>query len=924
MGNRGFCCLLTLLFLLLAAISFSQETELKKADEYYWIDKDSSAHYFDLAFKNAIKEADSLLAFKLLCEKTALYSFHRDIENEKNSLYLADSFYLKISDTINKLPEANTLKYYYWYNKGSYYYNLQNYTDSRDFFFKLLNDIEKISYKSKDTDYSEFEKAANSFIATTYRYELKFDIAEEFYQRNLRLHRKYNHDDEAIYDTKNLIASLKAAKEEYSVSNKYAKESIAWMLNSNNEGLNNGIVSTSILLANNYLKTNQPDSAQYVVNRIKLKFPKAHNFTIQLLLMEAGIAKQKKEYRRALGHYQKALQLAMEKRIGDEVARIYQDIGELHYDAGAYEKAVTAFQKGAAYFELGPTKLIENRKGPAASNRIASFPILLGLSQAYGLKKNDTAFKKQLAIGNTAITELLDLKTTFYDDADKQTLVENVLPIFENSIEASYQCYQHEKQPAYIDTAFTFFERSKGSVLLDALHKNRASSYAGVPSELLEQEKILKVSIADATRAVKEGDSLASEQLFALRREHEELLSLLEKEHPKYFELKYDKTIASLKEVQGKLGKRQTAISYFFGEGAVYIIRISKKDKALHKVPISKEAIEQIKLFKQDLGNPQSNLQALNNNAFNIYKKFVAPALSGIETEALLIMPDGILQAIPFGALNTNLENTKYLVKEYSISYSNSATLWLRLDTPKKTKPSYFALAPSFKENRSIEDITFAPLPTSSREVDVLAAYFKGNVVQDNAATLSAFKNGLENHNILHLATHARTNDKFPEYSFLAFSPDGNKQSLLYINDLYALDIPADLVTLSACETGLGELQKGEGAISLARAFFYSGASSLVQTSWSINDGSTPEIMDVFYSELAEGKTKHDALQYAQLSFLEKHKENRYSHPYYWSGFLLSGNTEPLVDSFGLEWFHYMIIVLLGTLLTFLILRRKN
>lgn len=900
-------------------IAQGQETPFEKAESYFFTHKDSSAYYFDLAYKKAIDSKDLISAFDIATWQSGFFSFHRERTKEKKVLSITDSLYLLLADRLDSTSYGKELKYYHWYNKGSYYYSLYNYDRARKFFFKILKEIPS-NGNIDDNANSNFETTANSFIATTYRNELKFGLAEEFYNENLKLHLKYDHGDETIYDTKNLIASLKAQQKKFRFSNKLAKESITWLLDNYEPGLENSFFSTNVLVINNYLRLKEPDSAQYYVDLVKKKFPDGHSFKADLALMEAGIAKQKGEFDASLAHYYHAMEYSLEKGIGDEIASVFKEIGDLHYDNKNYEKALDAFLKASAYFGVGSETVATESK---ALNRIGLFPILLGLSKTYGLQGTAAAQENQMAIGHLAIKELLQLKITFYDDADKQVLVENVLPIFENSFEACYQQYQRTKNTAYIDTAFVIFERSKGNVLLDALQRNRASQFSGVPADLLEQEKILKISIADAERSAQQGDSLGASSLFELRRQHESLLSLLEQEHPNYYRLKYNNTLPGLDEFQNSLRKRQTAVSYFLGDKAVYVVQVSKNEKALYKVPFTNLDLEQISAFKRDLGNPNSNLQALNKRSFALYQKFLAPFLEASEAEHLLLIPDGILQTLPFGALNTDDTIPTYLIEDYGIAYANSASLWMQLDAPKNYNPNYLAMAPGFRDKVLVNDIAFAPLPNSSREVDALSNYFEGTVLKDAQATAFNFKKALEKHSILHLATHARINDEFPEYSFLTFMPNGGDPGMLYINDLYAMDVDADLVTLSACDTGLGEIQKGEGAMSLARAFFYSGANSLVQTSWSINDGSTPEIMDVFYGQLAQGSTKDRALQQAKLVFLEKHKENKYAHPYYWSAFLLSGNTAPLVSTWHLVWYHYLIFGLV-LVSVFLFLWRKK
>jgi len=141
---------------------------------------------------------------------------------------------------------------------------------------------------------------------------------------------------------------------------------------------------------------------------------------------------------------------------------------------------------------------------------------------------------------------------------------------------------------------------------------------------------------------------------------------------------------------------------------------------------------------------------------------------------------------------------------------------------------------------------------------------------------------------LLHLATHGQANDELGDYSFLAFGGDRDsvQNEFLYVRDLYDLSLLADLVVLSACETGTGEWQRGEGIISLARAFAYAGARSIVTTLWSVNDRRSKELMIAFYGGLGKGMTREEALWRAKYEMLESDAS---AHPFFWAGYILIG-----------------------------------
>jgi len=163
-------------------------------------------------------------------------------------------------------------------------------------------------------------------------------------------------------------------------------------------------------------------------------------------------------------------------------------------------------------------------------------------------------------------------------------------------------------------------------------------------------------------------------------------------------------------------------------------------------------------------------------------------------------------------------------------------------------------------------------------------------------ATEKTFKNEAENYSVLHLAMHAIIDNENPDYSGLAFSTKNDKteDGFLHIYELYNLDIRAELAVLSACNTGSGKIQKGEGVMSLARAFFYAGCPSVVLSLWAVDDNASAVIMKNFYKYLKKGLPKNKALQQAKLDFIQQAKCN-HAHPYYWAPFIQAGNTDSIL-----------------------------
>jgi CHAT domain-containing protein len=169
-----------------------------------------------------------------------------------------------------------------------------------------------------------------------------------------------------------------------------------------------------------------------------------------------------------------------------------------------------------------------------------------------------------------------------------------------------------------------------------------------------------------------------------------------------------------------------------------------------------------------------------------------------------------------------------------------------------------------------------------------------GDIVAGRAATEEKFCSVADRYRIIHLSTHGKADNRVGDYAFIAFAevPDSLENELLFVRELYNLSLNADLVVLSACETGTGKLQRGEGIISVARAFAYAGAKSIVTSLWEVNDQSTAELTRYFYRELRMGADKDEALRKARLRYIRE-ASVRQAHPFFWAAFQCVGDTRP-------------------------------
>jgi len=249
---------------------------------------------------------------------------------------------------------------------------------------------------------------------------------------------------------------------------------------------------------------------------------------------------------------------------------------------------------------------------------------------------------------------------------------------------------------------------------------------------------------------------------------------------------------------------------------------------------------------------------------------------------------------------NEAISAREFLVNRYPISYAHSATLLHeQKNVPTLPNQSFFAtFAPSFPEQASNNKVAMRlgsyNLPAAQAEAFQLSKKIVGGrLYKDDQASERSFKLYASRYAILHLPLHAFADDESPESSELLFTqpnPDSMDDGHFKAWELYGVQLKAQMVVLSACQTGRGKLQRGEGALSLAYAFFNAGVPCILSSQWNAKDLPTSRIMENFYRNLKQGMSKAEALQKAKIEYLKQGDP----HPFYWAHLIISGNEDPI------------------------------
>lgn len=403
---------------------------------------------------------------------------------------------------------------------------------------------------------------------------------------------------------------------------------------------------------------------------------------------------------------------------------------------------------------------------------------------------------------------------------------------------------------------------------------------------------------------------------------------------PRYTELSAPQ-IVKAEDIQGGLPRGRAMLEYWLGSEHAYVFVLTPETFTLVTLPPTPEIDAQVTALRSALLALEPPA-AFGQRAYEFYRKLVEPALAaarsaGEPVSELVIVPDGALHLIPFEALITTVpqpgdrfEDLAYLLRDASISYVPSATVLTSLErgvrrsdagTEARSEPPLQFLAfadPRYDRPLALDcpELGGDPVggalsesPMRSRPLGRLAGSrvevrsierlygHRGRVCLGSEASEERIKTdpAVAEAERIHLAVHGMICESFPERSGLVFALDGGREDgILQIREIFALRLSADLVVLSACDTGVGRLVSGEGVVGLARAFFHAGAPSLVVSLWQVSDRSSARLMASFYEHLDRGEDKAVALQRSRLALIEAGGPS--AAPFYWAPFVVQGS----------------------------------
>ncbi len=538
----------------------------------------------------------------------------------------------------------------------------------------------------------------------------------------------------------------------------------------------------------------------------------------------------------------------------------------------------------------------------------------------------------------------------------KHTLVEKTNSFYLAAITNALALHRSKKEQSYLSAAFMFAESNKAVQLYESIKDESARNSVRASDSLLQQERNLRAEltfyetgILEERQKKKSSNQDLIQKLekrrFQLKNEIQTCIQLLEKQNPLYHSLKKQTEPIALAELQKKMPHSKTAIVEFvLAEENGYAFFLSKEQSFVLPIVGKQNLRGDLKEMSRLIASPSKTTAAFKTDfalfhhlSSSLYKKLLAEGLSLLpdEVDQLIIIPDDLLNYLPFDLLTTNAKVDKatpyfykdldYLFADYKISYHYSASMTTVERNPINKairEPKFLGFAPSFETTeiakaRTCQEGKLFDLFCNEKEVLGISEILAGKTYLDEAANSTAFIEEAPNYQILHLATHACVQEEETDLNKIFFS----KEEYLTQKQLSNMNLQAELTVLSACNTGAGKWQQGEGVMSLARCFLMAGSESVLTSLWSVDDCATSTIMLDYYKNLGQGFSKDQALAKAKENYLYEADLNE-SHPYYWAAFVQFGNIAPL--SFSRHNSRYYWWGLLGFLfIGFLALRQK-
>lgn len=627
-----------------------------------------------------------------------------------------------------------------------------------------------------------------------------------------------------------------------------------------------------------------------------------------------------------------------------ETAQSWQKMGECQLYQRKYYESLPFFQKALEALS-GRNDLSADLSLNPEISEVKDLPVLRSLLSMkanafhYHYLQNRTdsaALRNAKTTNDLAIATSDQLQEYFTSRRSRASALSRNTDIIARALLIEGLLYDLNQDPEHLTNAHQLMEKSRNSLLRLSIMDDEAVVSAGLPQDLISELDSLGQALASADynlTLLEPNDSSGAEKrklALDLRLKYDSMMKGLEADFPDYHTLKFSLETPHLKEIQKNLKTGDLVVSYF-ESSRFLIMHCITQDSVWMKSKNRPTGFDQLVLdFARSMSEPnnytddlQASAQSFQANGKQLFDillgDVIDPDSSGNLPTELIIIPDGILSYLPFGTFIVEADSTAsdfreldYLLKHTNLRYAFSASPNFNQRND-KIEAEYGMV--SFVPDYEAEHSELQPLEGAKAETDALKKLVGGlQFVGSEANRTSFFEYGTKA-KILHLAMHTEVDDKQPMRSHFSFTGTSEMRDQLLAHELFNLNLAADMAVLSGCQTGIGKISKGEGVISLSRAFTYAGCPSIVMTLWMTDDNANHQIIESFYTNLKEGETRSQSLRKAKLDYLSS-ADAVSAHPSYWAPFVLVGEAGTLdLDDSNAADHRWKILVGIGCLI---------
>lgn len=837
---------------------YKEGKNFRASNEYYKsIESFEKAIFLSRKFESKEHEVKCLRQLSITYE---------DLNNLKEFYYL-NQIALKIAQSLNHEKEKGRCLI----NIGNFHKKATNYSEALNYYDQALNITRNLEYK-KD------ESICLSNIGLIYQDLGDYERALEYIKNALKID-QFLKDEISILMDLNNMGTIFRAKGIISRCQEDLYKSLFYF----NKCLEFSISSISV---KNRFKVFKKIEVQALNN-------------IGTVLIDLENLNEAKKY--LLLGYKKALEISDFEVISMSLV----NLGIVYLSQGNIKESIKSFQDAVKLAkEIGNLQIL--------------WEAYFGLGQCY---EERGTFDQSVKSYKNAIDVIDMISSNILLDSFKAGFTRDKLKVYEFLINILFKLNIENPSIETEKEIFHVAQKAKAKAFLENLARSKVDVGKRLNLKLRKKENEISERISLIKKQLSKSDLFEykrKELLIELQREEDKFMSLISEVNSEIPETSNMISPFRVEQIQQILNKNIALIEYFLGEKRTIMFLITKSEFCVFPLPPRKEIENSIKAFLKMLSNPSKGEFKGILAAKRIYNELIFPAKRKINNliSNLIIIPDGILYYLPFETLvrsiNGNPIEERYLIKDYRISYAPSSSILFFLSrihrentSPKGLlavgNPFYSFSVPAKLKKQNIKvakeiylkmDFDFSSLPYSGREIFSISKYFpreKIDIFINREAKEEVIKEiSLIDYKIIHFACHALLDEKFPFRSglILSIDEDSKEDGFLQVREIYSLKLNTDLVVLSACQTGKGKLEMGEGILGFPRIFFYAGAKSVLFSLWKINDESTALFMDYFYYYLSQGNEKAQALRLAKLKMIE----SRFFHPFYWAAFVLNGD----------------------------------